>query len=76
MHRMEDVSDQHDVCVIGGGLTGLAAVLFLSNAGLKIAHIAAEHSEADHRTTALLANSVDTLQRAGVSLLDLDAVAR
>ncbi len=58
--------NQYDVCVVGGGLTGLAAAVFLADAGLAVALIAPPRNGSDHRTTALLAHSVEALSKIGI----------
>jgi 2-octaprenyl-6-methoxyphenol hydroxylase len=60
---MNDASAPFDVAVIGGGPAGLAAAIALAGSGATTALIARRAPYADNRTTALLGNSVDLLQR-------------
>jgi 2-octaprenyl-6-methoxyphenol hydroxylase len=53
------------VAVVGGGPAGLTAAVALAAAGVETALIA-QAPAADHRTTALLANSVTALETLGV----------
>jgi 2-octaprenyl-6-methoxyphenol hydroxylase len=59
---MNEVSDQFDLAVVGGGPAGLAAAIALAQAGAKTVLIARRAPYADNRTTALLGGSVDFLQ--------------
>src|ERR1700754_3358833 len=63
---MNDALTLFDVGVIGGGPAGLAAAIALAESGARTALIARRAPYADNRTTALLGNSVDFLQRLGV----------
>ena len=58
--------NQYDVCVVGGGLTGLAGAVFLAKTGLAIALVAPKRNTEDYRTTALLADSVSALNEVGI----------
>jgi 2-octaprenyl-6-methoxyphenol hydroxylase len=60
---MNDALTLFDVAVIGGGPAGLAAAIALAESGARTALIARRAPYADNRTTALLGNSVDFLQR-------------
>jgi 2-octaprenyl-6-methoxyphenol hydroxylase len=60
---MNDGSAPFDVAVVGGGPAGLAAAIALAQNGTKTALIARRAPYADNRTTALLGDSVDLLQR-------------
>jgi 2-octaprenyl-6-methoxyphenol hydroxylase len=53
------------VAIVGGGPAGLTAAIALAEAGIETALIA-QTAAADHRTTALLANSVTALETLGV----------
>lgn len=66
MTDSSDQSDLHDVVVIGGGPTGLAAAIALAEAGCRTALIARRAPYGDNRTTALLGGSVDFLERLDV----------
>jgi 2-octaprenyl-6-methoxyphenol hydroxylase len=60
---MNDALTLFDVAVIGGGPAGLAAAIALAESGARTALIARRAPYADNRTTTLLGNSVDFLQR-------------
>jgi 2-octaprenyl-6-methoxyphenol hydroxylase len=60
---MNDVSSPFDVAVIGGGPAGVAAAIALAQTGARTALIARRAPYADNRTTALLGDTVDFLQR-------------
>jgi 2-octaprenyl-6-methoxyphenol hydroxylase len=60
---MDDVPETFDVAVIGGGPAGVAAAIALAQAGANTALIARRAPYADNRTTALLGDTVDFLQR-------------
>jgi 2-octaprenyl-6-methoxyphenol hydroxylase len=60
---MNDVPDTFDVAVIGGGPAGVAAAIALAQTGAHTALIARRAPYADNRTTALLGDTVDFLQR-------------
>src|SRR5438874_1768662 len=55
-----------EVAVIGGGPAGLTAAIALAGAGVETALITRGAGAADHRTTALLAGSVNALDMLGV----------
>lgn len=59
------MSDIFDAIVVGGGLSGVAAVAALARAGLTILHVAPK-SPTDRRTSALMQPSVDYLVGAGL----------
>lgn len=54
-----------DVVVVGGGLAGLASVLAVTRAGLRVAHVAPP-APPDLRTSALMMPSVDYMRQAGL----------
>ena len=54
------------VAVVGAGPVGLAAALVVSAAGYRVALVAPDHAPTDQRTSALLAGSVELLERLGV----------
>ncbi|HEY0909179.1 MAG TPA: UbiH/UbiF family hydroxylase [Bradyrhizobium sp.] len=60
---MNDVSSPFDVAVIGGGPAGVAAAIALAQTGAHTVLIARRAPYADNRTTALLGDTVDFLQR-------------
>jgi 2-octaprenyl-6-methoxyphenol hydroxylase len=60
---MNEVLAPFDVAVIGGGPAGVAAAIALAQSGAKTALIARRAPYADNRTTALLGDTVDFLQR-------------
>jgi 2-octaprenyl-6-methoxyphenol hydroxylase len=62
---MNDAST-YDVAVVGGGPTGLAAAIALTQAGANTAVVARRAAYADNRTTALLGGSVDFLREIDV----------
>jgi 2-octaprenyl-6-methoxyphenol hydroxylase len=55
--------DQFDVIVIGGGPAGVAAAIAVASTGAATALIARRLPYADNRTTALLGDSIDLLDR-------------
>ena len=60
---MNDAPAPFDVAVIGGGPAGVAAAIALAQGGANTALIARRAPYADNRTTALLGDTVDFLQR-------------
>ena len=58
--------DQFDVIVIGGGPAGVAAAIAIASTGASTALIARRLPYADNRTTALLGDSIDLLDRLDV----------
>src|SRR5271170_5896131 len=60
---MIDILAAFDVAVIGGGPAGVAAAIALAQSGANTALIARSAPYADNRTTALLGDTVDFLQR-------------
>jgi len=60
---MIDILAAFDVAVIGGGPAGVAAAIALAQSGANTALIARRAPYADNRTTALLGDTVDFLQR-------------
>jgi 2-octaprenyl-6-methoxyphenol hydroxylase len=59
---MNDILDDFDVAVVGGGPAGLVAAIASARAGARTALIARRVPYADNRTTALLGASVDFLR--------------
>src|SRR5947209_5263018 len=55
-----------EVLVVGGGPAGLTAAIALAGAGVETALVARPRSDPDHRTSALLAGSVEALDTLGV----------
>uniref|UniRef100_Q07MV0 2-octaprenyl-3-methyl-6-methoxy-1,4-benzoquinol hydroxylase n=1 Tax=Rhodopseudomonas palustris (strain BisA53) TaxID=316055 RepID=Q07MV0_RHOP5 len=58
--------DQFDVIVIGGGPAGVAAAIAIASTGASTALVARRLPYADNRTTALLGDSIDLLERLDV----------
>lgn len=63
---MSEASQHVDVAVVGGGPAGLATAIALADAGARVALIAPRPGVDDWRTTALLGDSIDLLERHGV----------
>lgn len=57
---------QYDIAIVGGGLAGLTMAHAAARHGREIALISPVMAEADGRTTALLADSIDYLEQIGV----------
>ena len=57
---------QIDIAIVGAGPVGLAAALLLEITGYRVALISPSHRQADGRTSALLAGSIDLLERIGI----------
>ncbi|TDK36594.1 UbiH/UbiF family hydroxylase [Rhizobium deserti] len=55
-----------EIAVVGGGLAGSVAALALARAGRKVVLLAPASDEGDHRTTALMDQSIHFLERLGV----------
>ena len=60
------MTTRHDIIVVGAGPAGLAAALEADHRGHDVAIVAPPRSGRDERTAALLAGSVDLLERLGV----------
>ena len=58
--------DSFDVIVVGGGPAGLAAAIAVATAGARTALVTRHLPYSDNRTTALLGDSVDLLERLDV----------
>lgn len=56
----------YDIAVVGGGLAGAVAALAAAAEGWRVAFIAPPPPRQDGRTTALLSQSIDLLERLGV----------
>ena len=63
---MNDASPIYDAVVIGGGPAGLTAAIALAETGAKTALLARRVPYADNRTTALLGDSTNLLERLDV----------
>lgn len=66
MGKGEELLEQYDIAVIGGGLAGSVAALAAANEGWRVAFIAPAPPQQDGRTTALLSESIELLARLGV----------
>src|SRR5258707_5210929 len=55
-----------EAVIVGGGPAGLTAAIALAGAGVETALVLGRSREADHRTTALLAGSVNALDTLSV----------
>ncbi|MGE0563925.1 MAG: UbiH/UbiF family hydroxylase [Pseudolabrys sp.] len=66
MTQSKAENERADVLVVGGGPAGLTAAIALASAGIATALIAPRRTKADHRTTALLAGSVNALEALGI----------
>jgi 2-octaprenyl-6-methoxyphenol hydroxylase len=55
-----------EIAVVGGGLAGSVAALALARAGRKVVLLAPASDEGDHRTTALMDQSIRFLERLGI----------
>ena len=60
------MQEQYDIAVVGGGLAGSVAALAAAAEGWRVAFIAPPPPRQDGRTTALLSESIDLLDRLGV----------
>lgn len=58
--------EQIDIAIVGAGPVGLAAALLLEITGYRTALISPANRQADGRTSALLAGSIDLLERIGI----------
>lgn len=56
----------HDVCIVGGGPTGLICAYMLANCGINTALVATSNRKSDGRTTAFLHHSVQILKTLGL----------
>ncbi|HEY0328717.1 MAG TPA: UbiH/UbiF family hydroxylase [Rhodopseudomonas sp.] len=66
MNELLPQPEHFDAVVIGGGPAGLAAAIALATSGASTALVARQQPYADNRTTALLGDSVDLLERLDV----------
>ena len=60
------MQEQYDIAVVGGGLAGSVAALAAAAQGWRVAFIAPPPPRQDGRTTALLSESIEFLQRLGI----------
>ena len=63
---MKNTTQIYDIAIVGGGLSGMTAAIALANTGSEIALCIPTETMTDHRTTALLSNSVDFLKTIGI----------
>ena len=66
MRKGEDLQQQYEIAVIGGGLAGSVAALAAAAEGWRVAFIAPPPPRQDGRTTALLSESIELLDRLGI----------